>query len=484
MFDYPSADFHHEIISDLSSYDEIKYMNYVAPRGSAKTSLCAQGWPLYHTFMSDYMRGKPRKPHFTVIVSKSLGHSTNTLTTIKNILDWSPTFRKLHGYHGSQNAKVWTQDKIILDTGDIFIAKGMIQHMRGMNIFHRRPDLIILDDVEDESNTKTLESIDFNTRWVLQTLIPMLAKNGRVINIGTPQHQKCLVFNLRDIPSWTSRHYKALNKGPGGEDVSIWPENYSVQDLLDKKRDMDEIGRVSVFYREYQCEVVGDEEALFKPEYMKYWDGELKQDSENNPYIAFTKRGLEEYEEPVNVPVNVFMGVDPASSTSAMADYSAILFLAMDPGKNIYVVDYFRERMPPMQVGDKIIEMFRKYGPRKSQIETTGYQDMLRQYVRSKQVIPGFEIKNNPRRGKAERIEGISPLFAGGKVFIRPEMVELVDEFLLFPRGKHDDIIDAFYYAVKGAYRPYHDIILKSVEPDKYIGGEIRREDAYDWMVE
>ena len=35
-------------------------------------------------------------------------------------------------------------------------------------------------------------------------------------------------------------------------------------------------------------------------------------------------------------------------------------------------------------------------------------------------------------------------------------MTELKDELLLYPRGKHDDLLDGMYYAMKKSYRPHH----------------------------
>ena len=42
-------------------------------------------------------------------------------------------------------------------------------------------------------------------------------------------------------------------------------------------------------------------------------------------------------------------------------------------------------------------------------------------------------------------------------------MIELRDELLLYPRGKHDDLLDALFYANKGIYSPFH----KDTDRDK-----------------
>ena len=36
-------------------------------------------------------------------------------------------------------------------------------------------------------------------------------------------------------------------------------------------------------------------------------------------------------------------------------------------------------------------------------------------------------------------------------------MESFLNELLLYPRGKHDDLLDGFFYANKNSYRPIHD---------------------------
>ena len=43
---------------------------------------------------------------------------------------------------------------------------------------------------------------------------------------------------------------------------------------------------------------------------------------------------------------------------------------------------------------------------------------------------------------KVDRIRGLQPYFANGKIAIRATMPELERELLSFPKGLHDDIID------------------------------------------
>ena len=53
----------------------------------------------------------------------------------------------------------------------------------------------------------------------------------------------------------------------------------------------------------------------------------------------------------------------------------------------------------------------------------------------------------------------MEPYFAQGKFHMKKDMQELKDELLLYPRGKHDDLLDGLYYADFFAKPPRSSII-------------------------
>ena len=42
------------------------------------------------------------------------------------------------------------------------------------------------------------------------------------------------------------------------------------------------------------------------------------------------------------------------------------------------------------------------------------------------------------------------PMLAKGEFYFRPKDLPAQQEFLSYPKGKHDDIMDAIYYALDG----------------------------------
>ena len=91
-----------------------------------------------------------------------------------------------------------------------------------------------------------------------------------------------------------------------------------------------------MFYREYQCEVVGDEDQFFNEDNIHYWDGTFEKGEGRTGYINFTQIGKDKFNEPVKKHVHVFMGIDPASSVKKTADYSVIMPIAVDSDDNRY----------------------------------------------------------------------------------------------------------------------------------------------------
>jgi predicted phage terminase large subunit-like protein len=446
MFSAASPWFHYEIAKVLTDNDK-KQVNIIAPRGHAKSSIVGGVYPLYH-IMND------SGAKLIVLVSRTQDHAIKLLGTIKDTLEYSESFRQIYGYWGQHSAKQWSKTEVELKDGSMIICKGTGQQLRGIKVGSQRPTLIIVDDPEDENNTKTAEAMEANLRWLLQSAVPSLdPQKGKIIVIGTPQHQRCLVEILKSMDGWVNMHFAPDLK----ENVALWEEWQPIAKLLQKKKELESIGRSSVFYREYMCQIVGDEDQLFQEKYIQYHNYKLKIDNDGRHFL---------YDDKKEIPVNVFMGVDPASSVRKTADYSVIMPIAVDENNNRYILQYYRQRATPMKLAESIIEYFKIFKPVKVRVESVGYQEMLREYLKQrcdeeKIFISGLEIKESPRTSKSSRLETMQPYFAQKKMFMLESMEELRDELLLYPRGKHDDLLDGLFYAMKKCYTPNHKVVAK-----------------------
>ena len=69
-------------------------------------------------------------------------------------------------------------------------------------------------------------------------------------------------------------------------------------------------------------------------------------------------------------------------------------------------------------------------------------------------------------------------MFAKGQFYLRPEDISAQQEFLSYPRGRHDDIMDAIWTALDGS-KPCR--LIEMPDKDDKIG---IRDNFLDWMTQ
>ena len=144
-------------------------------------------------------------------------------------------------------------------------------------------------------------------------------------------------------------------------------------------------------------------------------------------------------------------------------------------------MDLYRKHVSPAEQPDIIIEKFKKFRHRKMKIETVAYQEALRAAVKKRMLeenlyIPGLEKGVKPRTRKSERLLSLVPMFAKGEFYFRSQDTDAQAEFLSYPKGKHDDVMDAIWTSLEGA-RPAR---LKSLNAEDK---STKLKKVLDWMT-
>ena len=498
MFTEISAVFHHEL-AQLLLNPMIQKLLIMAPRKHAKSSLVACVRVLYHIMFDE-------GPKFIIIVSKTGPHAKRLLGTIKDVLDFGIKFRKIFGYWGRYSAREWSKDQIVLKDGTKILALGTGQQAVGLKEGHQRPTLIILDDPEDMDNTKTAWALRQNIRWLLKALVPTLdTKRGKIVVIGTPQCEGCMILKLFKLPGWTAKKYTGVNYDDEGRPTALWEDGCPYKYMMGEKADAEAAGELSVWYSEYMCSIVPDEEQLFKPEYNQYYRGWLEPSQNGTAFMHITHRADSKEElqrdggrhsklKDVDIiAVNVFMGVDPASSESMRADHSVNFKIAVDKDWNIYCLMYFRKRVPPSEHAKAIIEDYETIYPLKTTPEATGYQEALRDILRKfshlwtksgkKIYIPGLEAKFLPKEKKTKRHKTALHIhFYQRHVWLLEGMEAFESELITWreDKTKVDDLMDGVYLAIVKAYPPTHEY----TGGQKSSGSGVRKDNfEEDWAM-
>jgi predicted phage terminase large subunit-like protein len=447
---------HHEIYSDLRD-SSLKRLLFASFRGSAKSTIASLVYPLWRVAFK-----RSDEDLFIIIISEAQAQSINFLNRIKYHLERSKPFKMLFGDMGPNTAVRWTQNDIILRNGARILALGTGQRIRGAIEGDTRPNLIILDDCESELNAGTPEARASNRAWITDAVIPSLADNGRIIMIGTVIHEDCFLCWARNSDAWHVRWYGVVDD----KNEPVWPERFPSSRIAEIKNEFASVGNLNGFYQEYMNIAQAPEDAPFKPQYMQMHSYSFKH--VDGQAVLYKTVGEEEKQ----IPVNVYMGIDPASSLSSRADYFVIAVLGIDKQNNIYIIDIFRDRIDPALHASKIIEMYKRYKPRITRIETVAYQESLRSNVRyaARQegiYIPGLENGYKSRTNKSERLFSLVPILAQMRFFFRNSDITAQQEFLSYPKGAHDDILDAIWFALVDSTPTNKESIIQKTDKKK-----------------
>ena len=334
--------FHTDIYKYLSD-EEKKRVLIAAPRGTAKSTVTTLIYPLWKVAF------KPSTEDlFIVIISESQAQSINFLSRIKYHLTYSNEFKSIFGDLGPNTASKWTHTDVVLANGARIVAVGTGQRVRGFLQGDTRPNLIIVDDFESELNAYTAEARAKNRKWLTEAVIPSLSDEGKIAMIGTVISEDCFLCWAKESSAWHVLWFAIWDN----DEKSIWPERFPKSRILDIKEEFKSVGNINGFFQEYMNIAQSPDDAPFQPDWIKLHHYEYKRDTRAKLFI---KNEGEENEK--IKPVELYAGVDPASSLSTRADYFVIAVIAIDNENNRYVVDIYRNRISPAEQPGIIIKM-------------------------------------------------------------------------------------------------------------------------------
>lgn len=406
-----------------------------APRNHAKTGCITHAYLLASLLF--------READFAMIVSDTEQQAKDFLKDITIDLTSNDDLIELFQISGFEKE---TESEIIVrfKDGALFkvLAKGAGQKVRGLKWNQKRPNLIVIDDLENDENVNTKEQRVKLKRWINGALIPCMGTTGRLRAVGTVIHSDSwLAGTLPDdnspltihrplkvysnVPSngWLSARYRA-HPGVGDYSQFLWESHLGEQ-----------------FYREEYSRALSDGMVdVYSAEHL------------NNPLDAtqayFKKDDFRPL--PKNLPnLNYYAAVDFAISKSQTADYTAIAVVGIDDAGNLYLVEMVHGRLDPNESVAAIFDIEKRYNPGMFLVEkgTLAHSmgAMLRNEMRRRRSYPNLHpvSTSGDKRAKAR---GIQKIMRGGSMYFNMTadwFPAFEDELLRFDRGRHDDQVDA-----------------------------------------
>lgn len=417
-----------------------------APRMHAKTTA------LSHTYTLAAVLFRERS--YVLIVSDTIAQAVQFLGDIKKELMDNEQLRTLFKIHSF--VKETEDDFICLcEDGHKFriSAKGSEQKVRGLKWDNKRPDLIVCDDLENDEIVMNKDRRMKFKRWFYGALLPCKSYNGIVRYVGTILHNDSMLeslmpklnekytvveplktYSTRPKRAWKSVKYKAHT--PDFSEI-LWPQRYDKQFFIDKRNEYIEQGLPDVYSQEYLNVPIDESLSYFKRTDFRDFTEADKAIFKEKDYKKF---------------FNFYIGTDLAVSTNEISDWSVFVVGAMDESGYLYIVDIIRERMDSQEIVETILSLQQTYNPitismEKGQIEKA-IGPFLRQRMLDTNIFPAI-LPVAPSSDKMTRARSIQARCrAGGVKFDKASdwYYDFEDEAVLFPRGKHDDQIDALAY--------------------------------------
>lgn len=424
-----------------------------APRGHAKsTSLTFKG--TVHAILYEYK-------HYPIIISDSSDQAEGFLENIKVEFDDNERIKE---DFGNLEGKVWRSNVILTSTGIKVEAIGSGKKIRGRKHRNFRPDLIILDDVENDELVRTKEQRNKLYNWFTKAVSKSGDDYTDIIYIGTLLHYDSLLASTLKNPSYKSKKYKAVLSFSSSEKWDEWEiiytnlenenrEQEAYQFFQANKQEMLEgtevlweeknsyydlmIVRVSdgesSFNSELQNEPINPDDCLFNEEWFDYY---------NEAEIDFKKRDF-----------SFFGFVDPSLGKSKKSDFSAIVTIAKSKTSGyMYVVDADIARRHPDRIIEDVLQkeiwLKKTYGRGFSKIgaETNQFQWFLKETIAKESAKRGLYlplVEVNQNADKTMRIQTLQPDIKNKYIKFNKRHKLLLEQLTQFPMASHDDGADA-----------------------------------------
>lgn len=411
---------HKELCRFLQFQDEKERKLILMPRGSFKSSVVTVGHALFSL---------TKDPNLRILIAHELHKNAKKYVgEIRNHIESNARFKTIFG--SWQQKGNWRDDEFTINARTIIkreptVMAGSLERGVAVGLHF---DVIFLDDVVSNNNTRTSDQIE-KTIDYYKHLLSILDPGGKLYVVGTR-------WNINDLYGWI------LDKN--NQESENW-------DVFIKKA-YDDQGAPTmpkVLSPEFLAKMkITQGEKIFAHQYLN--------EATNSTLQTFDLKKIKIYDTIAN-PVHYFITVDSAISGKKGADYSAIIVNAVDYENNYYICEAYQGKHKPHDLLEKIFEFVIQYGPENIMgmgMETNALDQSIKSMIITEMgkrdfFIPMVDVKIDPRKRKEERIRWIDVKIQNGQLHIKKEHEDLLEQLRTHPQCKHDDLIDALKSQMK-----------------------------------
>lgn len=390
------------------------------PRGHAKTTfikviIC---WLIVYDKIS-----------FAVIVCANSGLAEALMADISEALG-SHNAEQVYGKWQQQLSTDNNEEKKGIYHGRPVILKavGAGTAIRGVNIKHKRPDLIFFDDAQTkECDASPTERVKFKS-WLIATFKIIAPRGDRlIIYVGNMYSEECILFQLKNNPSWVSLITGAILEN--GE--PLWPELHSLESLMESYIHDEAMGEADIWFAEVMNDPVSRATSLL------------------HDMLPACSMNMEEE------PDGVFITIDPAGFRDAADDNVVAVHYVHDGKGHIVYID--TDHKDPEQLIIRSLQLAVQHGASLIGVEDVAYQQTLlfwfKKYL-TEYKVHGIEIVplKPAGRSKESRIRlFVAALYAGHYSLFDAVKAVFVFQAMKYKIGQKknkDDILDGCAYGL------------------------------------
>ena len=425
------------VLNDIDSMSEC----LVAPRGEAKSTWCF--------IMAMFCICLNRK-RFILYIMDALHQAAPVIESMKVELESNirikSDFPKCFGTTG-----LWRAGEFITNNGIKIQAFGGGTKLRGLKNGAFRPDMAILDDIENDENVRSPKYRDDLQHWI-NAAVMGLGEAGEKFDVlypGTILHPDSVLVRTMKNPAWNTTICKSIITQP--LHIDLW-EKWEEIFLADGKADARQ------FYNQ--------NEELMNAGAVVSWASkrpllslmELKIKIGTGAFLA-EQQGEPQPKDAIFTQFTYwaqkknwtyFGVVDPSLGKSGKGrDPSAILIggICNEDGEfTLEVIEAIIKKRVPSKIIDDVIELQKKYNCVKWGIETVQFQEFLRTELIKKAHAQGVPINALPigqSTDKMMRIESLESPIKDGLIRFHSSHTVLLEQLSQFPEAPHDDGPDA-----------------------------------------
>ena len=385
-------------------------------------------------------------PHKKVIQASNTGElAVGFGRKVRNLVDsevYNNIFPNLALQADSKAAGRWNTSK-----GGDYFAIGV-----GGTVTGKGADVLIIDDPHSEQEAAMAASnpeiYDKVYEWYTSGPRQRLQPGGAIVVVMTRWAQRDLTGQVlksaaqRSGEEWEVIEFPAIL--PSGR--PLWPQFWSFEELSALREELPN----AKWQAQYQQNPVGNESAIVKRDWWKWWE-------KDDPPVC-------EY---------ILQSWDTAFEKTQRADYSAGttwgIFACEEDNfaPNIILLNTYKKRVEFPELKRDVMREYNEYEPDSLIVEKKASGAPLIYDLRA-MGIPVQEYTPSKGQDKIARLNSVSDIIASGKVWVPQTRwaEELVDEVAAFPSGEHDDLVDATTLALM-RFRQGGFLRLPSDEPEE-----------------